>query len=99
MSAEYLLSTERHRNHNAVWTVQGFCIPQLCIACATERLEDSRELAVHRKMILNEFIAQFHSKDRSEFVKLLVADGAGKIMEHLSNIVLGKVILVFIACV
>ena len=98
MAAESLLATERHRSHNVVWTVQGFSIPQFCIACATERLEDSRELVVHRRMILNEFVAQFDFKDRSELVKLLVADNTGRIIDHLSNVLLGKVIFALADC-
>lgn len=93
MANETLLATERHRSHNVVWTVQGFSIPQFCIACATERLEDSQELVVHRRMILNEFIAQFDFNDRSELVKLLVADSTNRIIEHLSNVLLGKVMI------
>ena len=37
----------RHAHHSAVWTVPGFSVPQLCVACATERLESKGELAVH----------------------------------------------------
>ena len=98
MATENLLATERHRSHNVVWTVQGFSIPQFCIACATERLEDSRELVVHRRMILNEFVAQFNFKDRSELVKLLVADNTSRIIEHLSSVLLGKVVICFRLC-
>ena len=39
--------TDRHSQHSAVWTIPGVTIPTLCIACATERLENEHELVVH----------------------------------------------------
>ena len=50
---------------------------------------------VHRKMILNEFIAQFDCRDRSELVKVLAADSANRIIEHLSNVLLSKLYTYF----
>lgn len=51
------LFTSRHGHHSAVWTIPGFSIPRLCIACAIERLENASELFVHVRKVLAELRA------------------------------------------
>ena len=40
-----------------MWCIEGFSLPKLCVACATERLETKDELQIHVKKVLSEFQA------------------------------------------
>ena len=75
-----------HAHHSAVWTIPGFSIPRLCIACATERLETKGELTVHVKKVLNEFRALLGSGD-GELFQALSSDN--RVLEHLCSLLFG----------
>ena len=86
--AGYPIYTGRHSQHSAVWTVPGVTMPTLCIACATERLENEHELVVHVSKILEEFAAGINcSSHQSPFLKMLTSDW--RITEHICNTLLG----------
>ena len=90
MTADFPLFTQRHPQHSAVWTVPGFSMTRLCVACAAERLENEEELSVHVKKVLNEFLVLLSTgaEERGVFLKTVTADT--RITEHLSNVLFGK---------
>lgn len=81
------LFTAKHAHHSAVWTIPGFSVPQLCVACATERLESREELAVHVKRVLAEFRALLRTSN-SAFFQTLSSDK--RVLEHVCNLLFGK---------
>ena len=81
------LFTSRHAQHSAVWTVPGFSIPKLCLACATERLEDKGQLSLHHKTVLGELLA-LAGASNSALLKVLTSDK--RVLDHLSCVVLGE---------
>ena len=81
------LFTQRHIHHNSVWMLKGFSMPSLCLACATERLEDRAEVALHHKKVLGELQALMAAKD-GPLVHMLVSDR--RILDHFSNTVFGR---------
>ena len=86
------LFTARHVHHSAVWMVAGVSVPRLCIACATERLENKSELSVHIKKVLGEFRALLGSgtdnNSRSSFLQTLSSDK--RVVEHLCGLLFGQ---------
>ena len=90
MEVESPLLTSRHVHHSAVWCIDGFSLPKLCIACATERLEDKRELGVHLRKILSEFQALLSvSRDGGSCKLSEVLNRDQRVMEHLCGLLYG----------
>lgn len=88
---KFPLFTSRHQQHSAAWTVPGFSMQWLCIACATERLENSEELTVHVKKVLQEFQALLSSgagEQGRAFIKTISSDT--RTTEHLSNVLFSQ---------
>ena len=91
------LFTSRHAHHSAVWTIPGFSVPKLCIACATERLEDKGELSVHLKKVLGELRALLGaSGSTSSLLNTLSSDK--RIIEHLCSLLFGRTLSHFSTC-
>ncbi len=53
-ATNFPLFTERHGGHSSAWCISGFTLPAFCIACASERLDNKREISVNLKKILSE---------------------------------------------
>ncbi|XP_064406867.1 meiosis inhibitor protein 1-like [Halichondria panicea] len=89
------LLTARHAHHSAVWCVTGYSFPKLCIACATERLENHSkgELNIHIKKILGEFQALLsstaHACNSSEQSFFSVLSTDSRVVEHLCGLLFG----------
>ena len=81
------LFTQRHIHHSPVWMLKGFSVPSLCLACATERLEDRIELALHHRRVLGELQALLAAKDGS-IIHMLSSDR--RVLDHFSTTVFGK---------
>ncbi len=66
--------TSLHGQHSVAWTIPGFTLPTVCIACMMERLENKRELTTRISKILTE-------------LKTLLGEGRGKskLMEVLES--------------
>ena len=89
--------TARHSHHSAVWSVSGYSFPKLCIACATERLENisKGELSVHIKKILGEFQALLGANAHAyngDAGLLTVLSSDKRVLEHLCGLLFGKCI-------
>ena len=90
------LLTARHAHHSAVWCVTGYSFPKLCIACATERLENHSkgELSIHIKKILGEFQALLssaaHACNSSEQSFFSVLSTDSRVVEHLCGLLFGE---------
>ena len=79
--------TAKHAHHSAVWTIKGFSIDQLCVACSVEHLEDGQILDIQVKRILGELLGLLKSGDKSLY-QVISADK--RVQEHLINVIFGK---------
>ena len=86
------LFTSRHVHHSAVWCIQGFSLPKLCVACATERLEGKGELSVHIKKVLSEFQALLSVaiNDSGSCRLSDVLNRDKRVLEHLCGLLFGE---------
>lgn len=82
------LFTSRHAHHSSAWTISGFSVPKLCIACTMERLENRGELSVHLKKVLGEFRGLLGASGSSSLLDTLSSDR--RVLEHLCNLLFGK---------
>ena len=88
------LFTERHAHHSSVWTIPGFSMPQLCLACATERLEDRSGVPLHCRRVLSEFQALLTTNCNS----LVCAFSSDKrVLDHFSSVVFGMISIQYIS--
>ena len=95
LNRECPLFTTRHAHHSAVWCVEGFSLPKLCVACATERLEARDELLVHVKKILTEFQALLNvssDSNRSSCRLCGVLTRDRRVLEHLCGLLFGMLL-------
>ena len=96
LDRECLLFTSRHAHHSAVWCIEGFSLPKLCVACATERLEAKDELQIHDKKVLSEFQALLSvtsegDKSGCRLCGVLTRDR--RVLEHLCGLLFGMFLL------
>ena len=86
------LFTSRHAHHSAVWCIDGFSLPKLCVACAIERLETKDELQVHVKKVLSEFQALLSvSESNGSGCRLcVVLTRERRVLEHLCGLLFGN---------
>ena len=89
ITIKYPLFTDQHGQHSSVWSVPGFTLPTLCIACAIERLENKAELNLHIKKILTELQALLSEGTQSKLLGVLKSDG--RVMERLCSHLFGIV--------
>lgn len=82
------LFTSRHAHHSSAWTISGFSVPKLCIACTMERLENRGELSVHLKKVLGEFRGLLGASGSSSLLDTLSSDR--RVLEHLCNLLFGR---------
>ena len=86
------LFTSRHAHHSSAWTISGFSVPKLCIACTIERLENRGELSVHLKKVLGEFRGLLGAcgggGSSSSLLDTLSSDR--RVLEHLCNLLFGR---------
>ena len=68
------LFTENHGQHSSVWSVPGFSLPVLCVACLVERLERKGELSVHMKKVLGEVQGLLAEGSQSRLLSVLKSD-------------------------
>ena len=88
------LFTERHAHHSSVWTIPGFSMPQLCLACATERLEDRSGVPLHCRRVLSEFQALLTTNCNS----LVCAFSSDKrVLDHFSSVVFGMISIQYLS--
>lgn len=90
MSKEMVCSplfTEQHAKHNTVWSVPGFTLPTLCIACVIERLDKKEELTLHIRKILNELRALLTEGSQSKALIVLKSDK--RVLERLCGNLFG----------
>ena len=91
MEDECPLFTSRHGHHSAVWCIEGFFLPKLCVACATERLEGKEELGVHTSKVLSEFKALLSvAGDDSSCRLIQVLHEDQRVLEHLCGLLFGE---------
>ena len=83
---QFPLFTLRHVHHSSVWTLKGYSVPTLCLACATERLEDRADLSLHHRRVLGELQGLLTAKD-SSLIRMLSSDR--RVLDHLSTTVFG----------
>lgn len=81
------LFTARHAHHSVVWCIPGVSLPTLCIACATERLENKGELGIHVKKVLGELQALLDSSS-GKLLEILNTDR--RVTEHLCGLLFSK---------
>ncbi|CAI8053235.1 Meiosis inhibitor protein 1, partial [Geodia barretti] len=86
---QFPLLTQRHVHHSSVWTLRGYSVPTLCLACATERLEDRADLSLHHRRVLGELQGLLTAKD-SSLVRMLSSDR--RVLDHLSTTVFGLLV-------
>ena len=90
LDRECPLFTTRHAHHSALWCIEGFSLPKLCVACATERLEAKDELQVHVKKVLSEFQALLSVSSNSGGCRLsTVLSRERRVLEHLCGLLFG----------
>ena len=82
------LFTSRHAHHSSAWTISGFSVPKLCIACTMERLENRGELSVHLKKVLGEFRGLLGASSSSSLLDTLSSDR--RVLGHLCNLLFGR---------
>ena len=82
--------TAKHAHHSAIWTIKGFSVDQICVACSVEHLEDGQVLGVQVKRILGELLALLRSGDKSLYQ---VISAEKRVQEHLLNVVYGKLVM------
>lgn len=82
------LFTSRHAHHSSAWTISGFSVPKLCIACTMERLENRGELSVHLRKVLGEFRGLLGASGSSSLLDTLSLDR--RVLEHLCNLLFGR---------
>ena len=79
-----------------MWYIEGFSLPKLCVACATERLEAKDELQIHVKKVLSEFQALLSASskgDRSGCRLCGVLTRDRRVLEHLCGLLFGMFLL------
>ena len=84
---EVALVTQQHVNHDKCWTVPGYCLPRLCIACAIFRLEKKGETDICCKKILDELLTILSSGSGQAFTALR---SDSRVLKHLANILFGE---------
>lgn len=84
------LFTSRHAHHSSAWTISGFSVPKLCIACTIERLENRGELSVHLKKVLGEFRGLLGASSGSSSSLLDTLSSDRRVLEHLCNLLFGR---------
>lgn len=82
------LYTEHHAQHSAVWSVPGFSLPTLCIACIIERLEKKGELSLHTRKVLSEVQALLAEGSQSKLFVVLKSDK--RVLERLCGHLFGR---------
>lgn len=82
------LFTEFHAQHSTVWSVPGYTLPTLCIACVIERLEKKGELTLHTQKILNELKALLTEGSQSKVLLVLKSDK--RVLERLCGHLFGR---------
>eukprot|EP00731_Ephydatia_muelleri_P029221 Em0020g865a len=80
--------TAKHAHHSAVWTIKGFSIDQICVACTVEHIENGQALGIHVKRVLGELLALLRSGDKSLY-QVISTDK--RVQEHLLNIIFVRV--------
>jgi hypothetical protein len=81
------LFTELHPQHSAVWSVAGFSLPTLCVACVIERLEKKGDLRLHTRKILSEIQALLTEGSQAELLAVLKSDK--RVLERLCGHLFG----------
>lgn len=66
--------TELHSQHSTVWSVPGFSLPTLCVACVIERLEKKGELRLHTRKVLSEVQALLTEGTQAKLLAVLKSD-------------------------
>lgn len=87
MANDCPLFTEQHAQHDRVWSVPGFTLPILCIACVIERLERKDELSLHTRKVLSELRALLVEANSSKLLTVLVSDR--RVLERLCGQLFG----------
>ena len=82
------LFTDQHGQHSTVWSVPGFTLPTLCIACVIERLETKGELKLHIRKVLTELKALLSEGKDCELLTVLKSDK--RVLERLCGHLFGK---------
>lgn len=82
------LFTELHSQHSAVWSVPGFSLPTLCVACVIERLERKGELRLHVRKVLSEIQALLAEGAQAKLLAVLKSDK--RVLERLCGHLFGK---------
>lgn len=81
------LFTDQHPQHSTVWSVPGFTLPTLCIACVIERLDKKEELALHTRKVLGELQALLGEGNQSKILEVLKSDK--RVLERLCGQLFG----------
>ena len=88
MDASSPLFTELHSQHSAVWSVPGFSLPTLCVACVIERLEKKGELRLHTRKVLSEIQALLTEGAQAKLLAVLKSDK--RVLERLCGHLFGE---------
>ena len=80
------LVTQQHVHHDKKWTVAGYSLPKLCIACVISRLEREDEGEICCKKILEELSAVLTSGNGPAFTAL---QSDSRVLQHLANVLFG----------
>ena len=67
-------------------------MPSVCVACATERLENRQELKIHKMKVLREFSLLLKSERQEHGVLIKMLQSDRRVLEHLCGIILGAYI-------
>lgn len=81
------LVTQQHVKHDKCWTVPGYSLPKLCIACVIFRLEKKGDTDICCKKILDELLTILSSGNGQAF-NALRSDS--RVLQHLANILFGE---------
>jgi len=81
------LATQQHVHHDKKWTVAGYSLPKLCIACVILRLERKDESEICCKKILDEISAVLSGGNGPAFN---VIQSDSRVLQHLADILFGK---------
>lgn len=82
------LFTEQHGQHNSVWSVPGYTLPLLCVACVIERLGNKGELSLHTRKVLTELRALLTGDGHSKLLAVLKSDK--RVLERLCSNLFGE---------
>lgn len=88
------LFTELHAQHNPVWSVPGYTLPALCIACVIERLDSKVELTLHTRKVLTELRALLMEGNQSRLLAMLKSDR--RVLERLCSSLFGGFDFLFV---